>query len=285
MENASILDKLGDTMEELNLREIQMAEFAILKKFDEICRKNSFRYYLCFGTLIGAVRHKGFIPWDDDIDVVMPRLDYDKFVEFCKNNREELGPYMCENYTLEKNFIYPITRVCDNRYLVHYENREEHNFGLFIDVYPFDGCGNTKEESIQIWKSMQNDTSVISSASRKYFEKSPNGALRNIIKRALYAYTKKFGAVFFMKRLENRAKSHPYETSKYVACTNWIFDPKYICEREWFEQSVEMDFEGNRFLAPSEYDKLLRSMYGDYMELPPVEEQEGHHCYKAFKKG
>jgi len=131
---------------ELSLREIQLISLEICKKVDMICNENNFRYYLYGGSLLGAVRHKGFIPWDDDIDIVMPRPDYEKFLAYMQENQEKIKPLKL--YSFENNAKYPymISRVSDERYILDVENEDDYGIGIFIDVYPWDGVGQTEEE-------------------------------------------------------------------------------------------------------------------------------------------
>ena len=128
----------------MELQELQQIEFEILKSFRDFCDKNGLRYYLCGGTLIGAIRHKGFIPWDDDIDVMMPRPDYMKFIELNKagwlDNIRRL-----DHYLLNQNALGSILRLVDTRTEVDFlENLNNHEYGCWMDVYPIDGMNCTK---------------------------------------------------------------------------------------------------------------------------------------------
>ena len=271
-------------MKELSVQEIQKAELKIMVKFDEICRSHNLKYFLSFGSLIGAIRHKGFIPWDDDIDIIMPRPDYEKFLDLCRKDPSIISPFVCGNYFLNKKFVYPITRLCDPSYIVEYDSSKAGEFGLFIDIYPFDGCGNSYEEALKIHSSFRNDVSVISSASKKKFQKSPGNKLRTLVKYMIYGYTNLFGVGFFINRVNERSKRKNFYEYKFVGCTNWCFDTKNLVERKYFDNQVEVQFEGHSFYAPKDYHELLTKMYGDYMQLPPIEERRGHHNYRAYKK-
>ena len=134
-------------MEELTLRQMQEGALNILKKLDGICREQGLRYFLFYGTLIGAIRHKGFIPWDDDLDVAMPRPDFDRLVEYCRRHRQELQPMQLMTVDDNPQYVYPIARFSDTRYRVKYQGIRDYGLGLFVDIYPLDGCGNTEEEA------------------------------------------------------------------------------------------------------------------------------------------
>lgn len=134
-------------MEELTLRQMQEGALNILKKLDGICREQGLRYFLFYGTLIGAIRHKGFIPWDDDLDVAMPRPDFDKLVAYCRRHRQELQPMQLMTVDDNPRYVYPIARFSDTRYRVKYQGIRDYGLGLFVDIYPLDGCGDTEEEA------------------------------------------------------------------------------------------------------------------------------------------
>ena len=119
---------------ELTLQEIQQASLEILKKIKEICDKEGFKYVLSWGTLIGAVRHKGFIPWDDDIDIMMPRPDHDKLMQYMEEHKEELKPLEVFNNDTCANYPYMLTRISDSRYILDVDNEDDFGIGVFIDI-------------------------------------------------------------------------------------------------------------------------------------------------------
>lgn len=122
-------------MKELNLKEIQSASFEILKKVVEICESNNINYSLAYGTMLGAIRHKGIIPWDDDIDIMMSRPEYDKLMVYWKKHVAELSPLRVMNMDTVKNYPYMITRISDDRYWLDVDNEENFGLGIFIDIY------------------------------------------------------------------------------------------------------------------------------------------------------
>ena len=148
-------------MKELTLREIQLGELGVLKKLKEICEDQGLRYFLFFGTLLGAIRHKGFIPWDDDVDVGMPREDYEKLLGYFRENSDALLPFRLMHFSTNENYIYPIARICDTRYQVDYSETKEYGLGLFIDIYPFDGWGDTEEDGERIYRQAAADRSKV----------------------------------------------------------------------------------------------------------------------------
>ena len=271
-------------MKELSLREIQLAEFGVLQKLDALCRQLELRYYLFYGTLLGAVRHQGFIPWDDDVDVAMPRPDYEKLLDYCDQNAETLAPFRLMHCRKDKEYIYPIARLCDTRYTVDYEGTVDYGLGLFVDLYPLDGCGDTEAEARKIHK--KNDTlqRLTHLAGTDKFHPSLKGGIhRTVIKFLSYCYAKPLGARHFALKAEKNSMALPFDESKYVSCTVW-FDWFHCFDKAILAEPTYLTFEEGQYSVPAGWDGLLKDWYGDYMQLPPEEQRVGHHYYKAYLK-
>lgn len=271
-------------MQELSLTEIQKVELDILTKVADICKRENLRYFLYYGTLIGAIRHHGFIPWDDDLDICMPRPDYEKLIDYFKRHSSELAPLKIEHYSVNKDYIFPILRISDSRFYTVYEGKKEYGLGIFIDIYPFDGCGNNETEVKNTYNKSKNLISIISSGGREKFEKSPGGWKRNLVKWIIYKYTSLFGLKGIIKRLDMIAKKQSFDECKYVNTTVWWTSTKYIQKRTDMIDYIDVDFEGRKFKTIKNYDAFLRKRYGNYMKLPPENERYGHHFYKVYKK-
>ena len=125
-------------MKELSLREIQNESLNVFMDIDRVCRENRIKYCILFGTLIGAIRHKGFIPWDDDLDIGMPRYDYDRFLKCYK----KYGKFRIVNYNTESNCPYMITRISNDQFRLKASYGPDYKIGVFVDVYPYDGIGS-----------------------------------------------------------------------------------------------------------------------------------------------
>lgn len=131
-------------MIELSLREVQKISLNILKIVDDICRQEGLTYCLFYGTLIGAIRHNGFIPWDDDIDIAMPRNDYDKLKKYFIKHKDNLMPYVYFDPDTNENYPYMLARICDIRFKIETENEYDFGMGCFIDIYPMDIVSSNK---------------------------------------------------------------------------------------------------------------------------------------------
>lgn len=264
---------------ELTLREIQLNSLKILKKIKEICEKENITYFLGYGTLLGAIRHQGFIPWDDDIDIMMPREDYEKFIEYCIINEKELEYFSLKHYLTSKEYIYPIARFCDTRYEIQYENTKDYGLGLFVDIYPLDGIDLNDKRFIQQLQWRQKLIDLCGTT--KYI--FPKLKIKNLIKYPLFLISRLLKINKLLQELDKFSKKYNYKNMKNIECTVWTSKYHRI-SKEAFEKMKICKFEDDYFNIPEGYDEILREYYGNYMELPSVENQIGHHFYKAFRK-
>lgn len=273
-------------MEELSTKEIQEVELEILKTISDICREQNLRYCLAYGTLLGAVRHKGFIPWDDDLDIIMPREDYEELLKYLGMHKQSYKNLQVFNPETNPSYPYMITRISDDRYLLDVDNENDYGIGIFIDIYPYDGLGNTKEEALRFGLKGDRLSSLCFQATRQRFAMGYTKSIfRKIIKLPVYLFSKAVGKNFYQKKLALLAGEKPYDTSKYVGCVVWLSGgEKDIFKKEWFDEIIEAPFEKYNFCIPKEYDSILKHAYGDYMKLPPVNERVGHHDYIAYRK-
>lgn len=271
---------------ELSLQEIQKGSLEILRIVAKICDKQGLIYYLAYGTLIGAIRHKGFIPWDDDIDIWMPRNDYKKFIEYFIKHKDELKPY--ELFSVYNNVDYPyeISRISDNRYVLDVDNEAPYGIGLFIDIYPLDGVGNSETEYTRLKNKASRYSSLCFLSTRLRFEKgTTKSKLKMAIKFPAFFFSKILGKKFWINQLEKMGNTSDYTGSKYIGALVWGHDGvRAIFPKEWFSKTCSVDFEGEKYTAPVEYDKVLTRLYGDYMKLPSEKKRIPHHNYKAFRK-
>lgn len=269
---------------ELSFQENQQQALEVLKKVADICEKKGLKYYLVYGTLIGAIRHKDFIPWDDDIDIMMPRKDYEELLNYFHDENPE-GLELFEPKT-KKNYPYMIARVCDTATYIETHNEVDCGMGVFIDIYPFDGLGNTREEAVKFGLKGDLLSSLCYQSTRKHFEVGiTKGFLRVAFKFPLYVVAKLFGHDYWRNKLLKLEGVKAYDENKYVGCVVWLTGgERDMFEREWFGEGIVAPFGKYEFRVPTEYDKMLRNMYGDYMQLPPESERVGHHNYKVYYK-
>ena len=274
-------------MKMLSMADVQQRTIDILIKIDEICRKENLRYCLAYGSLIGAIRHKGFIPWDDDLDIMMPRPDYDKLVEYFNIHQSELEPFELFHPEYNKDYPYMISRISDSRYVLDVDNEDNYGMGLFVDVYPLDGVGKTVEEYTALKSKSNRFVSMCFLSTRQKIKReNTKSFLKFLLKYPAFLVAKILGKGFFMKHINNIQAHCDYDGSKYIGCIVWGSDDglRGIFPKEWFDEYIDIEFEGKTFKAPKEYDRILSHVYGNYMELPPEEDRIAHHYYDAYLK-
>lgn len=272
-------------MRQLSVGESQQIALEVLKTVADICEEQSLRYYLIYGTLIGAIRHKGFIPWDDDIDIMMPRPDYNKLLEYLDKNIDKYPNLRVFNHDVCKEYPYMITRISDQRYKIIMDNEKEYGMGLFIDIYPYDGLGNTPEEALKYGMKGDRLSSLCYQATReRYAIETTTSTLRKIMKLPVFLYAKMRGKDVFQKKLKALENNLDYDSSEYIGCVVWLSGGmKDIFPRKWFEEYEVVPFDKYEFRIPKNYDEMLRKIYGDYMQLPPEKDQVGHHNYSVIE--
>ena len=263
-------------MEKMSLREIQLAELDLMVEFDKVMRKYGLKYTLCAGTLLGAVRHKGFIPWDDDIDVSMPRPDYQKLIRL--NRKKKLWPENMELKCFEDGTLdAPFMKLFDTNTQItetNYSQKDVKN--LWIDIFPVDGLPKDKT-SRKLHYKLAKDFCRMNVASVVNDDYGSNKAVIFIKKHFMKPLAKRFGRKNISEMQRKLALSYPYKDSKYCGMVTWAYDgPGQTLTRKQYERLIELPFEGHSFYATASYDKYLRGVFGDYMQLPPEEERITH---------
>lgn len=271
--------------EKLTLEEIHSVTLCVLKKVIDICDKLNINYYMAYGTLIGVVRHNGFIPWDDDCDITMCRPDYEKFVSYCDSHAEELYPYKLLSKTNTNNYPYNIVRFNDMRYKAVYENTQSYDSGVFIDIYPLDGIDISDPALIKkINQKRKFLKTMIIWATDDHFEKSKhNKWYRTMIKYIARSWAKTMGGRYFLDKLENLKNTFDYDACSYVGDMVWDFSTVPL-KKEWFDDYLFADFEGVKVKIPHDYDSFLKVYYGNYMELPPENQRVASHFYAIYRR-
>ena len=268
------------------MREVQLASLHVLKEIAQICNHNNLRYCLAWGTLIGAVRHHGFIPWDDDIDIFMPRPDYEKLVSYFDEHKEELLPLQLLSIDNCKDYPYMLTRISDSRYFLDVQNEKPFGLGAFVDIYVLDGVGNTEEEAYKfVSKTCKYPRLMFLSTRKHYAFGNTKGWLKRIAKIPIFYFAKIMGKQYFVNKILSLVDMNSYTSSKYVGCAVWVERPYYgVINKDDIENTIDCKFEDYTFKIPRAYDKLLKIWYGDYMQLPPEEDRIYHHLYTAYRK-
>ena len=267
-------------MKDISLEEMQKMEFDILCFIKEKCDKNHLIYYLAYGTLIGAVRHKGFIPWDDDLDIFMPREDYDKFVEICRT--EETGHYKLISYEIDKNFTAPLPKVVDDRTLLiqHYNFIEKVPLGVYVDIFILDGVGNNYQDAVNNYEKSFKNYRAWRKADLPMFSKG-NSKLHDILRFVRNIKYKVHGIQYYLQKLSLYNSKMSFYDNRYVASleSGTTEARKEIYLYSDLGDGILWEFNGEKFRIPTNYDKVLRQYYGDYMQLPPEDQRVSNHSY------
>ena len=262
-------------MKEMTIEESKKVEQAILDEIISFCDANNLRYFLTYGTLIGAIRHKGFIPWDDDVDIQMPKVDYDKFIDTFKSKYLQVivpGTPMAK-HTFVKVIDTRTVKIEPN--FCYYEGY----LGVDVDVFPIEGTPDDDDEFKHWYEELM-----------WYYEKYifvmrvPDNLIKKLLKPIVLKIMYK-KPQFYLERIEELHNKYPYETSKYVGSIASLYNsPKNRVPKHCFDSTVLVTFEGKEYKAPAGYDYILRNIYGDYTQLPPEEKRITHHTHKIYWK-
>lgn len=274
-------------MKEISIDELRQIEHSILDFIVDVCNNNNITYYLCGGTLLGAYRHKGFIPWDDDIDVMMPRPDYERFITiFPRHEYMEL-----RNNRLDRHYPMAFSTVNDTRTVKvedKLRNELKSSLSVNVDIFPIDGLPSDIAECEKYFKQIAHAQKMME-CSTKAFGKAPT-LKATILKNlgiATYRCLELLGLRtirHYVQRMEQLAMRYPYDTAEYVGIT--AISHYGIRERNikaHYAPAMKVTFEGKLYSSPACYDTYLSQLYGkDYMQLPPKHMQHTHHtsgCY------
>lgn len=261
------------------IRKVQLIQLEILKEFDRICRKHNLKYILTGGTLIGAIRHNGFIPWDDDIDVVMLRKDYEAFLKIYEKeiNKEKFYFQSIENNDKVIQFFAKIKRK-NSVYAEPYSSLPIEEQGIWIDIFPADNTSDNKF----IAKLLMIKVCLLKPI--LYFKTGNNISAkdlpRKIVLKLLKFYSHFTSIEKTKKKIIRISKIYNNKNTNTVAIYGGIRFTKEIIDKSYLLNITEHTFEDSKFYIPKDYDLLLKHFYGDYMKIPPENERINHQPVK-----
>lgn len=262
------------------LRELQLVDLRILKDFINVCKENDITYFALGGTLLGAVRHKGFIPWDDDIDVGVPREDYDKLLKiFYKYENEHFRLF---NFKDNDEYYRYFSRIEDSSIkLIRTDNLTEEISSAWIDVFPLDGMPNNAVLR-KVWKYVILYHRAMYKLSCFDIAVNVNKKGRPLHERFLVQIGKLINTKKFLNtrkrlfKLDKALKRFPYKNSKYLVNAMGAYKFNEMFNKEVYGNGSYYDFEDIKIFGPTNYDFVCKQLYGDYM-TPPNEDERNHH--------
>lgn len=265
-------------MKIITLEEKKKIMLSMLSELDTFCRFNEINYFLTGGTLLGAIRHNGYIPWDDDIDICLLRSDYEKLLTIFKS---ESGNLKLLNYENTKGYIWPFAKLVDKRTLLVENKYKLDEMGVYIDVFPMDNLAGNFEEVKKFTLQVKRIKDLLT---LKHLRVEKN---RKFIKNLVIIFGKILYLVpdkYLIKRIEKLSKKFEKEECEYICNLSGAWGVREITKKEYFKYSIKHTFEDKEFFIPNGYDQYLQGVYGNYMEFPPVEKQITHHSSVEYWK-
>ena len=264
-------------MRQLNIEEIKLIQLEILKDIHSYCTANHLLYSLAYGSLLGAVRHKGYIPWDDDIDIMMPRDDYDRFVSSYESNRFKIA-----EREKDKSYYISFANVHDpNTRLIEQTDLPQSEFGVYVDVFPLDNIPDNESDLKRLMMKKRILNYIYTLKVVKIRRRS--SVWKNLVLAVSKLLLNPLSFDWIVNNMIKICKSYKGIQTKRVG----LIAPSDSTRREiWassiFNDYVLLPFEDGEFSCVADYDSVLRSMYGDYMQLPPEEKRVSHHMCEAY---
>jgi lipopolysaccharide cholinephosphotransferase len=274
------LESAGVVLQQLSEAELRRVQLEILHKIADFCAVHNIRYYMSAGTLLGAVRHGGYIPWDDDIDIMMPRIDYERFCrEFVVDSpNDHFSLYSSET---RPNFPFPYVKVGSDLTLLVEDFDTAVPMGVNVDVFPLDGWPDGRI-AVRIHRlRMRFDGRMLGAkGARPRLNRSWTKSLLLAVAKGIM---QRLSVTRIVDRITRHATSFSFNTSKYVGVTVWGYHERV--SRKAYGIPVELEFEDRAWPAPCNFDLVLHTIYGDYMRLPPEEDRQSHHLFVAYQLG
>ena len=256
------------------LRKLQLTQVEMLDEIVRICENNNLQYFLIGGTLLGAVRHKGFIPWDDDLDIAMPRKDYNKFRKIAKNELDK--KYYLHDIDFDSKYWVSFIKI--RKHNTIFEPKQDSTIdtpykGVYVDVFPLDNAN--KEKSF-----LQDIQAKICKGLTSFQYRRRNATMITkmpIIIKIMYPLLSLFSIKSISKLIDKLMQLNKNEDSKYfINIGSFINVHKQTILKDKFLPSTKIEFEGKLYCVPRDYDYVLNRLYGDYMTLPPENKRITH---------
>lgn len=259
-------------------KKVWWVQLDLIKVFDLICEKYGLKWYPMWGTLLGVVRHQGYIPWDDDVDIVMPRDDYEKFISISQS--ELRNPYYLQTTLTDEECFYMWVSLRNSNTTGNRETclSKKQNNGIGIDIMPLDGC----EDNLTTFRITRYPVRVLSVLANTYVNDFNKSTIAKILRKVLrfigFNYKKAYDKA---EKKNKQFKISNYNKVAFRAHADPLYQKQRLSKDMWdkadFANTIRMPFENITIPVPSGYDHLLRQIYGDYMQFPPLDKRQGKH--------
>lgn len=268
-------------MQELTLKELQKVSLSILLDVHQFCKSRDIKYSIAYGTLIGSLRHKGFIPWDDDVDIMMPRPDYERFLKEYQSD-----DYCLIYYGNDRTALAGFARVVDCK-TTHYQTERPWTIqesGVWIDIFPIDGVESHANDYERRYNRLRRMCNFVYKFRRENHHIRKDDSWWSVIKTYIAKIISLNGIIpaFLTRRMVSGQQSVDYNNAKYLGQCSCLDDGPIQFDRNDFSDYVLLDFEGHKLLSIAGYDHHLRQLYGDYMQLPPEEKRKPKQYWIKF---
>lgn len=263
---------------QLSLDDLHRIQLEMLKTFDEFCEAHDIKYFLAYGTLIGAVREKGFIPWDDDVDVFMIREDYDKLLTF----NEISTDYKIVSYDNPQEYYHPYSycNITDTNTIMDEQLAiKPTKKGVFLDIFPLDVLPEDENTCAKVLERSRFLTKLHIGTLNQF-----NGGLRNIVKNTIYHLVS--NKYVIKKMIQNTHTGYDNPSNRVAPLMFYPYNlpiQKLVMNKDWFVP-IKVPFENVSLIIPEGYHHILTNIYGDYMTPPPIDRQVGHHMVGYYYK-
>ena len=261
----------------IEFEELRAVELQMLDVFLDVCEKEKLRYFLVGGCAIGAIRHHGFIPWDDDIDIAMPRPDYMRLIEIGK--RCFPNYLFVQNHDTDEQYCQEFAKIRNsNTTFVECDTKDARiNHGVYIDIFPIDGF----PDNIFSQKILYYQSKIVKAALCKG-EYSFSGSIRDFIIACIARIYRNISSKEILDKFEKRVMKYDYDRTRNSICYFGFYGKKEITPVCVYGNGTIADFEGRNVKIPEDYHSYLVQKYGDYMKLPPKDKQISHHPIEVF---